>query len=58
MANTDCYIFDIYDIRSLKSYLCRFLVRTVTLNDKVKIKKSQIQRVSYTKSAQFAKLQL
>ncbi|GEM_PF-6515755 len=30
MANTDCYIFDIYDIRSLKSYLCRFLVRNGT----------------------------
>lgn len=35
--------------------LCRFLVRTVTLNGKVKIKNSQIQRVSRTKSAQFAK---
>ena len=35
--------------------LCRFLVRTVTLNGKVKIKNSQIQRVFRTKSAQFAK---
>ena len=35
--------------------LCRFLVRTVTLNSKVKIKNSQIQRVSGLKSAQFAK---
>lgn len=55
MANTDCYIVDIYDFRSQKSHLCRFLVRTVTLNGKVKIKNSQIQRVSRTKSAQFAK---
>ena len=55
MANTDCYIVDIYDFRYLKPHLCRFLVRTVTLNGKVKIKNSQIQRVSRTKSAQFAK---
>lgn len=27
MANTDCYIVDIYDFRSQKSHLCRFLVR-------------------------------
>ena len=27
MANTDCYILDIYDFRSQKSHLCRFLVR-------------------------------
>ena len=55
MTNTDCYIVDIYDFRSQKFHLCRFLVRTVTLNGKVKIKNSQIQRVSRTKSAQFAK---
>ena len=27
MANTDCYIVDIYDFRRLKPHLCRFLVR-------------------------------
>lgn len=27
MANTDCYIVDIYDFRCLKPHLCRFLVR-------------------------------
>ena len=27
MANTDCYIPDIYDFKRLKSHLCRFLVR-------------------------------
>lgn len=27
MANTDCYIVDIYDFRSQKSHLCRFLVK-------------------------------
>lgn len=26
-ADTDCYIVDIYDFRSQKSHLCRFLVR-------------------------------
>lgn len=27
MANTDCYVVDIYDFRCLKPHLCRFLVR-------------------------------
>ena len=37
MANTDCYIVDIYDFRSPKSHLCRFLVRNRRVRRRQKV---------------------
>ncbi len=37
MANTDCYIVDIYDFRYLKPHLCRFLVRNRQVRRRQKV---------------------
>lgn len=37
MANTDCYIVDIYDFRCLKPHLCRFLVRNRQVRRRQKV---------------------
>ena len=37
MANTDCYILDIYDFIYLKSHLCRFLVRNRRVKHRQKV---------------------
>lgn len=37
MTNTDCYIVDIYDFRSPKFHLCRFLVRNRRVKHRQKV---------------------
>lgn len=37
MANTDCYIVDIYDFRSPKFHLCCFLVRNRRVRRRQKV---------------------